>query len=163
MSQSLREFFKPTRHAVFYFLLYFFFTSIGLYLHAYPKPKMTEKFQLPYFQKSNGILHVFLSSHVFIFFQNSKLSSFFVVKMKKKNNFKKKKIKVWILQNQMRTEKQMRAAALRHRFFFSSLISCKKEQSLWNYQQDAMLLQMLKAFHDNNNVIEIVCLWLETY
>ena len=27
-------------------------------------------------------------------------------------------MKVWILQNQMRTEKQMRAAALRHRFFF---------------------------------------------
>ena len=28
-------------------------------------------------------------------------------------------MKVWILQNQMRTEKQMRAAALRHEFFFS--------------------------------------------
>ena len=27
-------------------------------------------------------------------------------------------MKVWILQNKMRTEKQMRAAALRHRFFF---------------------------------------------
>ena len=27
-------------------------------------------------------------------------------------------MKVWILQNQMRTEKQMRAAALRHRIFF---------------------------------------------
>ena len=30
-------------------------------------------------------------------------------------------MKVWILQNQMRTEKQMRAAALRHRFFFLAL------------------------------------------
>ena len=30
-------------------------------------------------------------------------------------------MKVWILQNQMRTEKQMRAAALRHRIFFFSL------------------------------------------
>ena len=110
LSQSLREFFKPTWHAVFYFLFYFFFTSIGLCLHAHPKPKMTEKFQLPYFTR-------FLSSHVLKFFQNSKLSSFFVVKMKK-NYFKKKKMKVWILQNQMRTEKQMRAAALRHRFFF---------------------------------------------
>ena len=50
LSQSLREFFKPTRHAVFYFLFYlFFFTSIGLCLHAHPKPKMTEKFQLRYF------------------------------------------------------------------------------------------------------------------
>ena len=56
LSQSLREFFKPTRHAVFYF---YFFTSIGLCLHAHPKPKMTGKFQLPYFQKLNGILHVF--------------------------------------------------------------------------------------------------------
>ena len=59
LSQSLREFFKPTRHAVFYFVFYFFFTSIGLCLHAHPKPKMTEKFQLQYFQKSNRILHVF--------------------------------------------------------------------------------------------------------
>ena len=59
LSQSLREFFKPTRHAVFNFLFNFFFTSIGLCLHAHPKPKMTEKFQLPYFQKSNRILHVF--------------------------------------------------------------------------------------------------------
>ena len=31
-------------------------------------------------------------------------------------------MKVWILQNQMRTEKQMRAAALKHRIFFFSLI-----------------------------------------
>ena len=59
LSQSLRELFNPTRHAVFYFLFYFIFTSIGLCLHAHPKPKMTEKFQLPYFQKSNRILHVF--------------------------------------------------------------------------------------------------------
>ena len=35
----------------------------------------------------------FLSSHVLKSFQNSKLSSFFVVKMKKKNYFKKKKWK----------------------------------------------------------------------
>ena len=61
LSQSLREFFKPARHAVFIFYFIFFFTSIGLCLHAHAKPKMTEKFQLPYFQKSNGILHVFLA------------------------------------------------------------------------------------------------------
>ena len=36
----------------------------------------------------------------------------------KKKLFQEKKMKVWILQNQMRTEKQMRAAALRHRIFF---------------------------------------------
>ena len=32
-------------------------------------------------------------------------------------------MKVWILQNQMRTEKQMQAAALRHRFFFLALLT----------------------------------------
>ena len=99
LSQSLREFFKPTRHAVFYF---FFFTSIGLCLHAQPKPKMTESFNFRIFR--------------------IKLSSFFVVKMKKKKLFQGgKKMKVSILQNQMRIEKQMRAAALRHRIFFFSL------------------------------------------
>ena len=38
--------------------------------------------------------------------------------MKKKKLFQEKKMKVWILQNQMHTEKQMRVAALRHRIFF---------------------------------------------
>ena len=110
MSQSLREFFKPTRHAVFYFLFYFFYFN-------WPLPPRTSetkndwKVSTSYFQKSNGILHVFWAP-------TCKLSSFFVVKMKKNNNFKKKKMKVWILQNQMRTEKQMRAAALRYRIFF---------------------------------------------
>ena len=33
-------------------------------------------------------------------------------------------MKVSILQNQMRTEKQMRAAALRHRIFFFSALFC---------------------------------------
>ena len=36
----------------------------------------------------------------------------------KKKNFKKKKVKVWILQNQMRTENQMRAAAFETQNFF---------------------------------------------
>ena len=103
---------------IFYFILFIFFTSIGLCLHAHPKPKITEKFQLPFFSEIKRDFARFLSSHVLKFFQNSKLSSFFVVKMKKNNNFKKKKMKVWILQNQMRTEKQMRAAALRQIFFF---------------------------------------------
>ena len=39
-------------------------------------------------------------------------------------NSKHKKIKPWILLNQTRTEKQMRAAALRHRIYFFSL-SCQ--------------------------------------
>ena len=91
LSQILREFFKPTRHAVFYFL-FFFFTSIGLCLHAHPKPKMTEKFQLPYFQKSNGILHVFWA---LTGLNSSKTANFlcFRSKNEKKNNFKKKKWK----------------------------------------------------------------------
>ena len=116
LSQSLREFFKPTRHAVFYFLFYFIFlTSIGRCLHAHPKPKMTEKFQLPYFQKSNGILHIFLSSHVLKFFQNSKLSSFFVVKMKKKKLFQEKKNESL---NFAKSNAHRKTNALRHRIFF---------------------------------------------
>ena len=59
-SQRLREFFKPMRHAVFYFLFYFFFLLQLAFASTHiPKPNMTEKFQLPYFQKSNGILHGF--------------------------------------------------------------------------------------------------------
>ena len=48
-------------------------------------------------------------------------------------------MKVWILQNQMRTEKQMRAAALRHRIFFFSLTN----NTIWKFNklQDAVLSQ----------------------
>ena len=46
------------RFFIFHFI-YLFLLQFGLCLHAHPKPKMTEKFQRPYFQKSNGILHVF--------------------------------------------------------------------------------------------------------
>ena len=76
------------RFFIFYFI---FFTSIGLYLHAHPKPKITEKFQLPYFQKSNGILHVFELPRAYIL---PKQQTFFVFRSKnekKNNNFKKKK------------------------------------------------------------------------
>ena len=108
------------RRGMRFFIFYFFFTSIGLCLHAHPKPKMTEKFQLPYFQKSNRILHIFWAPTCL---NSSKTANFFVFRSKneKKNNFKKKKMKVWILQNQMHTEKQMWAAALRHIIFFFSL------------------------------------------
>ena len=112
---------RGMRFFIFYFI--FFYFNWPLPLRAHPKPKMTEKFQLPYFQKSNRILHVFWAPTCLNSSKTANFSSIFVVKMKKKNNFKKKKMKVWILQNQMRTEKQMRAAALRHRIFFLALSS----------------------------------------
>ena len=116
------------RFFIFYFI--FFFTSIGLCLHAHAKPKKTEKFQLPYFQKSNGILHVFELPRAYIL---PKQQTFFVFRSKnEKKKFKKKKMKVWILKNQMRTEKQMRAAALRHKMFFS-LIHTKPSFYLYFY------------------------------
>ena len=91
---KLARIFQTDAACVFlFFILFFFFTSIGLCLHAHPKPKMTEKFQLPYFQKSNGILHVFWAPTCFYSSKTANFLSFFVVKMKKKNNFKKKKWK----------------------------------------------------------------------
>ena len=85
-----REFFKPTRHAVFYFLFYLFF-----YFNWPLPPRTSEtkndwKVSTSVFSEIKRDFTRFLSSHVLKFFQNSKLSSFFVVKMKKKNNFKKK-------------------------------------------------------------------------
>ena len=56
---KLARIFQTDAACGFLFFILFLFTSIGLCLHAHPKPKMTEKFQLPYFQKSNRILHVF--------------------------------------------------------------------------------------------------------
>ena len=103
-----------------FFILFFFYFN-------WPLPPRTSETKIDWKVSTSVFSEIkqdftrSLSSHVLKFFQNSKLSSFFVVKMKKKKNFKKKKMKVWILQNQMRTEKQMRAAALRHRIFFFSL------------------------------------------
>ena len=53
-------------------------------------------------------------SYLFLYILTSK----FIQKLKKKIKQAKKKIKPWILLNQTRAEKQMRAAALRHRIYF---------------------------------------------
>ena len=113
---------------------FLFFISFFFYLNWPLPPRTSEtknhwKVWTSVFSEIKRDFTRFLSSHVLKFFQNSKLS-FFVVKMEKKNYFKKKKMKVWILQNQMRTEKQMRAAALRHRIFFFSLRE-KWKRELW--------------------------------
>ena len=90
LSQSLREFFKPTRHAFFYFLFYFFYFN-------WPLPPRTSetkndwKVSTSVFTEIKQNFTCFLSSHVLKFFQNSKLSSFFVVKMKKKIISRKKR------------------------------------------------------------------------
>ena len=89
LSQSLREFFNPTRHAVFYFLFYFFYFIWPLLPRTF-ETKNDYKVSTSVFSEIKRDFTRFLSSHVLKFFQNSKLSSFFVVKMKKNNNFKKK-------------------------------------------------------------------------
>ena len=91
LSQSLREFFKPTRHAVFYFLFYFIFFYFNW--HLPPRTSKTKndwKVSTSVFSEIKQDFTCFLSSHVLKFFQNSKLSSFFVVKMKKKKIQEKK-------------------------------------------------------------------------
>ena len=92
MSQSLREFLKPTRHAVFYFLFYFFFNFNWPLPPRTSKTKNDRKVSTSIFSEIKQDFTHFLSSHVLIFFQNSKLSSFFVVKMKKKIIISRKKI-----------------------------------------------------------------------
>ena len=120
LSQSLREFFKPTRHAFFLFLFYFIF-----YFNWPLPPRTSEtkndwKVSTSVFSEIKRDFTRFLSSHVLKFFQNSKLSSFFVVKMKK-NIISRKKMKVWILQNQMRTENQCGRQLWDTEFFFLAL------------------------------------------
>ena len=121
---KLARIFQTDAACVFLFFILFFF-----YFNWPLPPRTSEtkndwKVSTSVFSEIKRDFTRFLSSHVLKFFQNSKLSSFFAVKMKKKIFQEKKKMKVWILQNQMRTEKQMRAAALRHKiFFFFSLIS----------------------------------------
>ena len=76
------------RFFIFYFIFFYF---------NWPLPPRTSetrndwKVSTSVFSEIKRDFTRFLSSHVLKFFQNSKLSSFFVVKMKKKNNFKKKK------------------------------------------------------------------------
>ena len=93
LSQSLREFFKPTRHAVFYFLFfifYFFYFNWPL-LPRTSETKNDRKVSTSVFSEIKRDFTRFLSSHVLKFFQNSKLSSFFVVKREKKKFQEKKK------------------------------------------------------------------------
>ena len=81
-----------TDAACFFLYCYFFFTSIGLCLHAHPKPKLKGLY-----------LHIFgnqVELHVF-------LTHFF-----KKKKINMKQMKFWLLHNQMSTAKQMRAATL---------------------------------------------------
>ena len=71
-------------------------------------------------------------SYLFLYILTSK----FIKKLKKKKKLsKQKKFKHWILLNQMRTEKQMRAAALRHRicFFLSLTIQHAQKWIRWRF------------------------------
>ena len=81
---------RGMRFFIFYFIFFYF---------NWPLPPRTSetkndwKVSTSIFSEIKRDFTRFLSSHVLIFFQSSKISSFFVVKMKKKNNFKKKKWK----------------------------------------------------------------------
>ena len=95
LSQSLREFFKPTRHAVFNFLFIYFF-YFNIYWPLPPRTSETKndrKVSTSVFSEIKRDFTRFLSSQVLKFFQNSKLSSLFVVKLKKKI-ISRKKMKV---------------------------------------------------------------------
>ena len=89
----MREFFKPTRHAVFLFFILFFF------YFNWPLPPRTSETRNDWEVSASVFSEIkrdftrFWSSHVLKFFQNSKLSSCFVVKIKKKNISRKKKWK----------------------------------------------------------------------
>ena len=132
----------------------FFFFILFIFYFNWPLPPRTSetkndwKVSTSVFSEIKQDFTRFLSSHVLTFFQNSKLSSFFVVKMKKKkkNKFKKKKWKSEFLQNQMHTEKQMRAAALRHRIFFFSLI----QNSLKTQRKLSFLVELNSTLDKSN-------------
>ena len=75
----------------------------------------TQSWRSLLFKVSYYVCHVFSS----IFWQASSLK-----KNWKQNKQAKKKLKAWILLIKTRTEKQTRAAALRHTIYFFSLIFC---------------------------------------
>ena len=90
---KLARIFQTDAACGFLFLFYFFF------YFNWPLPPHTSetkndwKISTSIFSETKRDFTRFLSSHVLKFFKKSKLTSFFLVKMKKNNNFKKKKWK----------------------------------------------------------------------
>ena len=122
LSQSLREFFNPTRHAVFYFLFFIFF-----YFNWPLPPRTSEtkndwKVSTSVFSEIKQDFTRFLSSHVLKFFQNSKLSSFFVVKMKKKIISRKKKESLNFAKSNAHRKTNAGGSFETQNFFFRSLM-----------------------------------------
>ena len=78
---------RGMRFFIFYFI---FFTSIGLLPPCTSETKNDWKVSTSIFSEIKWDFTRFLSSHMLKFFQNSKLSSFFVVKMGKKIISRKK-------------------------------------------------------------------------
>ena len=125
MSQSSWQIGRPDLNAFFFFYTFFFF----LFSWAADVPDLsrsqlwnmeldfwmnkiqdrTQSWKSLLFKVFHCVCHIFSC----IFLQVHK-------KLEKKLS-KQKKFKPWILLNQMRTEKQMRAAALRQDFFFLAL------------------------------------------
>ena len=92
MSPNLWEFLKLTRHAVFYFLFFLFSLQSAFASTHIQNQKLLKNVYFRIFRNQTGFYTFFELPCVFKFFQNSKISSFFIVKMKKKT-FKKKKCK----------------------------------------------------------------------
>ena len=79
-------------------------------------------------------------SHIFSYILTSKF-----IKSGKNYASKKKRFKPWILLNEMRSDKQMRAAALRHRiYFFQPNVKCRPYKWYSRVNLVGQILTLLK-------------------
>ena len=115
---NLARIFQTDAACGFLFSILFFLLQLAFASTHIRNQKWLKSFNFHIFRNQRGFYTFFELPRAYIL---PKQQTFFVFRSKNEKkiyNFKKKKMKVWILQNQMRTEKQMRAAALRHRIFF---------------------------------------------
>ena len=126
MSQSSWQIGRPDPNAVF-FLLFFFLSSRRVRFESVTALKYGTWFLDEQDSRQNTELKKSVVqsvslclSYLFLFILTRKFIKNWKKKLSKQKNFKP-----WILLNQTRTEKQMRAAALRHMIYFFSLIDGK--------------------------------------
>ena len=116
-----------------FFILFFFYFNWPLPPRT-SETKNDRKVSTSVFSDIKQDFTRFLSSHVLKFFQNSKLSSFFVVKMKKKNYFKKKNESLNFAKSNAHRKTNADGSFETQNFFFS-LISSKHKMQLLVYFQ----------------------------
>ena len=123
------------RFFIFYFILFFLLQLVFASTHM-RNQKWLKSFNFRIFRNQTGF-YTFLSSHVLKFFQNSKLSSFFVVKMKKNNNFKKKNESPNFAKSNAHRKTNAGGSFETQNFFFSlinTLLACNfSKRSIWEY------------------------------